>query len=274
MLGLTLARPISLPQHYRRLICVLLLAWAASMAAIFGVVTAGVAVTRQTVVSPGSALMMTKDGSRVVQTAVAAETLGQASSALSDAYWQELTHLGFMSTGAAGEETWIRLNVVGAARIQGTGSLGSVVQVITNVGSVTFDDTDVTYSADIAPLLTDVGIIPAGASGRRLLQTPTTGAYITAPPPPTSTSTASAAPMASTSTTASTSSGSATGPSPTSSGGPTSAGCSSASGCKPPPPRPPPPRPPPPKPPLGTSQTVPGQMSGTGPSSAAPVPAG
>ena len=99
------------------------------MAAIFGVVTAGVAVTRQTVVSPGSALMMTKDGSRVVQTAVAAETLGQASSALSDSYWQELTHLGFMSTGANGADTWVRLNVVGAARIQGTGSLGSVVQV-------------------------------------------------------------------------------------------------------------------------------------------------
>jgi hypothetical protein len=241
-----------------------MLAWAASMAAIFGVVTAGVAVTRQTVVSPGSALMMTKDGSRVVQTAVAAETLGQASSALSDAYWQELTHLGFLSSGANGEDTWVRLNVVGTARIQGTGTLGSVVQVMTSLGSVTFDDTAVLYSADIAPLLTDVGIIPAGSSGRRLLAS--TSTYVTGPPQSTSGSSGSsgsAAPMASSS------SGPSGGQTSSSAGsGGASGGCSSANGCSPPPPRAPPPRPPPPKPPLGTSSASAGP-SGSGATSGA-----
>ena len=235
-----------------------MLAWAASMAAIFGVVTAGVAVTRQTVVSPGSALMMTKDGSRVVQTAVAAETLGQASSALSDAYWQELTHLGFLSSGANGEDTWVRLNVVGTARVQGTGTLGSVVQVMTSLGSVTFDDTAVSYSADIAPLLTEVGIIPAGSSGRRLLAS--TSTYVTGPPQSTS---GSASPMTSSP------SGPSGGQTSSSAGsGGASGGCSSATGCSPPPPRAPPPRPPPPKPPLGTSSASAGP-SGSGATSGA-----
>ena len=168
--GAELERTKQSVAHYRRLVAVLLLAWAVSMAAIFGVVTAGVAVTRQTVVTPGSALMMTRDGTQVVQTGAARQTLSQASSSWDDSFWQELTHMSLVSSAAAGGDSWVRLGVVGTARIQGTGSLGSVIQVLTSAGSITFDDTAVTYSSDIAPLLTEVGIVAAApASGRRLL---------------------------------------------------------------------------------------------------------
>lgn len=154
--------------HYRRLLGVLVVVWAASIAAIFGTVTAGVAVTRQTVVSPGSSVMLTRDG-LVVQTGLASQS-SDAWSGQTDSFWQELRHFSI----ATSDNSWLRLAVTGTMRIQGTGALGSVVQVLTASGALTVDNMDVTYSADLAPLLQQLGV-PVGPSGRHLLGKPKAG---------------------------------------------------------------------------------------------------
>ena len=150
---------------YRRIIALLLLAWAASMAAIFGVVTAGVAVTRQTVVSPGSNVMTTRDGKSVVQTATARVLYSSASSEMPDSYWLEASHFSFTSDN----ESWLRLTVLGTARVMGSGAYGSVVKVITPVGTLTLDGTEVSVTADMIPLLTEIDAVPA-PTGRHLLR--------------------------------------------------------------------------------------------------------
>jgi hypothetical protein len=93
------------------------------MAAVFGVVFGVVLVTRQTVIAAGSAAMTTRDGVTVVQTAPF--TRPEAiSSELPDAQWSSLTQLSVSSP----DDSWVRLNVLGTARLQGTGVYGSVIK--------------------------------------------------------------------------------------------------------------------------------------------------
>jgi hypothetical protein len=101
----------------------LLFVWAASIAAIFGVVTAGVAITRQTLVHSGSPAMMTRDG-LIVQTQAALETQ-DTSSALPDTVWQRLKYFNLEGSN----NSWLQLDVLSTARVYGTGSLGSIVRV-------------------------------------------------------------------------------------------------------------------------------------------------
>jgi hypothetical protein len=150
--------------HYRRIVALLLCAWAVSLAAVFGVVTAGVAVTRQTLVSRGSALMTTRDGDTIVQTARATATYA-ASSALNDEYWQELSHLTIYTN-----ESWVRLGVTGTARVGGSGTYGSVIQVMTTKGVMTLDGEVASYDADLLPLLQANNMVAMSSNGRHLLQ--------------------------------------------------------------------------------------------------------
>jgi hypothetical protein len=123
--GAELERSQGAVRHYRRLLVLLMIGWLASLAAVFGVVTAGVTVTRQTRVDGGSgtSVMTTKDGSSVVHTGLYTVTQ-EASSQLDDSVWQSLTHFSIESP----TNSWLRLAVLSTARIQGPGTYGSVIQ--------------------------------------------------------------------------------------------------------------------------------------------------
>ena len=108
---------------YRRLLVVLVIVWLASLAAVFGVVTGGVVVTRQSIIPAGTSALTTRDGDTVVQTVPFSATM-QASSAMPDDFWQGLTHL----TLVAPNDTWLRMAVQATARIQGPGAEGSVIK--------------------------------------------------------------------------------------------------------------------------------------------------
>jgi hypothetical protein len=94
------------------------------MAAVFGIVFGVVLVTRQTLVPPGSAALTTRDGVTVVQTAPFTRPAA-LSSQLADEEWSSLTQ---MSVSSATDNSWVRLNVLGTARLQGTGVYGSIIK--------------------------------------------------------------------------------------------------------------------------------------------------
>ena len=149
---------------YKRLFLGLSLLWLASLAAIFGVVMGSVAVTRQTIIPSNSGGVMTlRDGNTVVQTAPFTVSR-PASSANDDAFWQGLTYLTLTSTTGS----WVQLGVQATARIQGTGTGGSVIKIESSLGTVVLDGEAITFSESMATLFTDAGFSVA-PSGRRLL---------------------------------------------------------------------------------------------------------
>lgn len=148
---------------YKTMFIILFVAWVAQMAAVFGVVAGVVVYTRQTVVPSGSAALTTKDGSAIVQTAAFSQQ-SSISSALPDSSFADLTH--FTVTAPSG--SWVKLAVLGAARITGEGSFGSVVQLLTLAGTVTIDGRSMMFATDVAPVFERAGFNVA-PSRRRLL---------------------------------------------------------------------------------------------------------
>ena len=204
---------------YKRAFFGLAFTWLASLAAVFGVVMGSVVLMRQaracvhaaacvvlaaqgctrlpggaqTIIPPGTSVMTTRDGESVVQTSSFSRT-APLSSDLPDTFWMHMTDLTLTSP----TDSWVHLNVEATARIQGTGTLGSVVkarrivlrtcgaqlcgaacasrdadahaQVVTSSGTIMFDDTEVSFSSEMAPLFADAGFAIA-PTGRHLLAT-------------------------------------------------------------------------------------------------------
>ena len=67
--------------------------------------------------------MTTRDGANVVQTAQFSRTAA-LSSDLPDTFWLHMTDLTLTSPN----DSWLHLKVDATARIQGTGTLGSVIK--------------------------------------------------------------------------------------------------------------------------------------------------
>lgn len=118
---------------------------------------------RSSIVKPGSAAMMTVDGTQIVQTASFAQS-STISSALPDEAFTQLKQLT-VSAPAGG---WVQLNVVGAARIVGTGQFGSVIKILTHAGTITIDGRVMTFSETASPIFEEAGFVVA-PNRRRLL---------------------------------------------------------------------------------------------------------
>ena len=150
-------------QHYRKLLFLLCIAFVAQLAATFGVVAGVVLYTRQSVVPRGTAALTTVDGTQVIQTASFAQS-STMSSALPDDAFQQLK----LMTVNAPSGSWVQLFVLGTARIQGSGQLGSVVRILTHAGTITIDGRDMTFSESASPVFEDAGFVVA-PNRRRLL---------------------------------------------------------------------------------------------------------
>jgi hypothetical protein len=148
---------------YKTLFVILALVWLAQMAAIFGIVAGVVLYTRQTVVPSGGAALTTRDGTAVIQTAAYTQESAM-SSALPDDAFSQLTHFTVTAPGGS----WVKLAVLGVARITGTGTFGSVMTLLTVAGSITIDGRDMSFATDVAPVFQQAGFMVA-PSGRRLL---------------------------------------------------------------------------------------------------------
>ena len=154
---------------WRNLVVVLFAVWAAQIATQIGTEFGVTFLTRQSLVSRRSgdtAVMTTTDGTTAVQVAII-NSPQALSSALPNAAFSQLNVFQVNNTNTGSH---VSLNVLGYARIQGTGQYGSVVHILTAAGTITLDGRSMSFADDVAPVFSLAGFtVAASSSGRRRL---------------------------------------------------------------------------------------------------------
>ena len=112
--------------------------------------------TRQSVVSRSTAALTTVDGTQVIQTASFAMS-SSVSSALPDQAFKQLKLLEI----SAPSGSWVQLTVLGTARIQGAGTFGSVVKILTQAGTIIIDGRDMSFTESVSPVFEEAGFVVA-----------------------------------------------------------------------------------------------------------------
>ena len=160
--------PSCLPQNIRlnRRVIILFMMWVLQVLATFGVVISVTLYTRTSVVPAGSSTLTTTDGRSVIQTAPFSQQ-STLSSALPNEAFTSMTH--FTATSPSG--SFIQLLVLGFARIQGSGTFGSTVQLLTYAGTVTLDGRTIAFEDSVAPVFAAAGFSVSSdvQAGRRHL---------------------------------------------------------------------------------------------------------